>query len=84
MSTPAYQVVALGGNIGIKPLQLLKAPLVAQVYRWGAQPYMKYSGHPIILGQSQIAYNWRFFYPSNGKIPGSPIPNSGQLLPRPL
>lgn len=30
------------------------------------------------------AFNFHFFYPGNGKIPGSPIPQHGQLLPRPL
>lgn len=38
----------------------------------------------IVLDKNNILYNFAFFYPSNGKVPGSPIPRSGQLAPRPV
>jgi hypothetical protein len=39
---------------------------------------------PKILNKDFIFYNFKFFYPSNGKVPGSPIPRAGQVSPRPL
>lgn len=39
---------------------------------------------PLSLNKNFISYHFQFYYPSNGKIPGSPIPPAGQLLPRPL
>lgn len=43
---------------------------------------------PIALNPQDVDYvalsKFAFYYPSNGKIPGSPIPRAGQLLPRPI
>jgi hypothetical protein len=77
------------GTLNIKkatlsPVSSAKGSAFFGTVQWG-NPAAKANGAvPIVLDKNDFAYNWRFFYPSNGKIPGSPIPNYGQLLPRPL
>ena len=39
---------------------------------------------PVKITAQDFRYVFRFFYPSNGKIPGSPIPQYGQIAPRPI
>jgi hypothetical protein len=39
---------------------------------------------PDIITPQDFYYKYTFFYPSNGTIPGSPIPRSGQVAPRPV
>lgn len=52
------------------------------------KPWLPPSGNYIAAVITDLysagALQFQFYYPSNGKIPGSPIPKHGQLLPRPL
>lgn len=36
------------------------------------------------VSYQSLKYGFRFFFPSGGKVPGSPIPTSGQVAPRPV
>lgn len=83
-STAFLGTLKLATTRVINPIVSAKGAIFFGTPQWGNPTAKKYAGAPMTLNKSNISYNWRFFYPSNGKIPGSPIPNYGQLLPRPL
>ena len=67
-----------------KHLKLLKVPLAGSYHgKFGLASAQRVM-NPVRLKSQDFRYAFRFFYPSNGTVPGSPIPRSGQVSPRPV
>lgn len=74
---------------GIDPA---KVKLTAKAFQLQNSTYRLVQGMPAaqrrvkttVVGIQSLRYGFRFFFPSGGKVPGSPIPTSGQVAPRPV
>jgi hypothetical protein len=68
----------------VAPIQTVLNLSGVKTLQWGNPAARKAAGKPIVADKSTIDYLFIFYYASNSKIPGSPIPRAGQVSPRPL
>jgi hypothetical protein len=74
-------------HLHVKTVAAIQVPLdiTSRVaFQFGNPVAKVHGGKPLVLDKSTIEYKFVFYYASNSKVPGSPIPRAGQVSPRPL